>query len=207
MYAYTPCPLDKALNAKEDNHKKIYTLDSTLINICIKQIEKHVSNYPPSFKDPEEKNLVIKDLVTLTNILRDILENGTNNTELSLVYAWCLAMSHNVDIPNSDLEANKQFQDILTQDPDNARANFLYGIFLVNTPSINKSIPFLKKAEEKGQKQANLTLAVAYLAQNNVTLATKYLETYLKYFPNDLKNQELLKALKSDNFKITRINE
>lgn len=192
------CNLQEAFHTEEVNGQKRYLVKPDPINKCIHYVEIHAKNYPPSFNSKEERTCVESVLNKLLHTLK-ILTQVDKHYELP--YAHCLAMGHNLDFKGTGEEANRIFQNILSKDPENAKVNYLYGMFLSQTHLNNEAFPFLHKARDNGIKEANFGLSSLYLSQNKMPEAIKYLEEYLKYYPHP-EYEKFLKALKSNDVKI-----
>lgn len=190
--------VEDVLSSTEINNRKVYGIKVEVLDYFINKIGAHAANYPPSFKDKEEREAIELDLKKLVLIMKVAAEKPQNNNiELLIRYGVLLSMAHNLDFPGSGKEAPIIFEKALALDENNAKGNYFYGQFLYSSAQVEKSMPYLKRAINAGEKNAKWTLAIAYLSKKETwPQAIKYFEEYAQDFPNTASAEQALKMAK-----------
>lgn len=177
---------------QESGHIK-YKANPDEVIKSMNHVKQHADSYPPIFKNQEERQCIEAELKLLIKVLK--VESEENNLAATkILYAYCLAMGHHLDLKGYGELADKIYKEILAKEPDNCAANYAYGKFLLESDRISKAILYSLKALPTCP-EANRTLFLAYGAQQDKQKEIKHLEEYLKHYPNqELEN--FLNALK-----------
>jgi tetratricopeptide (TPR) repeat protein len=165
--------------------QKVYAINFKALNYFLAEIGLHAANYPPTFKDQKEKDLIKYQLKTLLGMQKKAFTNMKNDLNFLGRYGYSLAMAYNLDMLNSASEVASVFEKALAINQDNPEINYLYGEFLYHAGLPEKSIPHLKKAIDGGIKQAKWCLALIY-SSNKATqsMAIELFKEYMQDFPN-----------------------
>lgn len=189
----------RILTVSEDaSGQKIFGLDMRYLDRMLGDLSRHAGRYPPNFDSPGQKQRAIQDLNALSGMLGLLLKDGKPNPQILFRSAITNRMAHNLDISGASEKAGQQFQSLLLIEPNAPLGNFQYGVFLAETGSAERSIPFLEKALSLGVDEANYTLGMAHLSLGNKAEALSRLNAYSKSNPGDESVKELIKAIKSD---------
>jgi len=173
------------------------------LDICIAEVATYAKNYPPHFENSSERIVIEKKLDKLIKIF-ELLDDKTRKdqvyTEFLRRYGSVLAMSYNLDFPNSYSNTIEVFERIIAIDPEDINTNLLYGTFLAGSIFNDSAIKYLKKANDKGSLEAKFRLADFY-ARNKDTQpqAIKLYEEYLKIISKDQGAYHSFQAIKGGN--------
>ena len=99
-------------------------------------------------------------------------------------------------------KADRDFQNLLKQQPDNPTANFAYGAFLGGSNQSDKALPYLERSAKAGYSDAYYALGMAHLMQNNTELALENFESYKSHRPDDQSVEQIITAIKSGNIQL-----
>lgn len=190
------------LTVTETNTGKKYGLDLNYLDKIINDLSVHARNYPPKFDSENDKQRATKDAEILSGMLDTLVNNPKASPDLLRRTSLLNSIGHNLDIPGSAQKADRDFQNLLNQLPDDPAANFAYGAFLGGANQGSKALPYLEKSAKAGFTDAYFSLGMAYLAQNNTELSLKNFEIYKKYNPNDQDVNKIIEAVKSGNIQI-----
>lgn len=102
----------------------------------------------------------------------------------------------------STKKADRDFQNLLKQQPDNPAANFAYGAFLGGSNQSDKALPYLERSAKAGYSDAYYALGMAHLMQNNTELALENFEKYKSHRPDDQSIEQIITAIKSGNIQL-----
>ena len=204
--------MEDILFSKKENNRQVYGINVEVLDYFINKIGVHSANYPPSFKDKKERNAIELELKKLILIMKEPAEESQNkNIGFLIRYGLVLSMAHNLDFPDSGKEASIIFEQALAIDKNNSKANYFYGEFLYSSAQGEKSIPYLKRAINAGEKNAKWTLAVVSSGKKETwPQAIKYFEEYANDFPNTKSAEQALKmakGLRSGDVKIKVVHE
>ncbi|MFL6659832.1 MAG: tetratricopeptide repeat protein [Massilia sp.] len=155
------------------------------VDSVIARVGEHAKRYPPHFDSEEQKAEMVKSLKEVLGALDKAPNKVHGDKEILFRYAFLNSMGHNLDIPGCGNKAIEGYLRLLEFDPNDKRANYNFGSFLVGTKHIAKSIPFLQKAIDLGEKEAHYSLAFAYLSEKRNDEALAELKKYLEFDPQN----------------------
>ena len=172
-------------------------LDPEKLQQFIDSVEPWIGKYPPHFKDEKHKKVILDATQKVTDDIKTINPDKIQDVKLLTTLAYILAMGHNVDM-HTFSEARIFFERALTLDPDNAHANYLFGMFLISTDQYHfDSLPFLQKALQGGERAAHLPIAMLYYQRGDKKEAMVQLKAYSDAFPQDFGAGDLYTAMKN----------
>ena len=143
------CPkIGITVKAWQENSQIKYLANPNEVTSLFKKVKKHADSYPPMFKDQKEKECIEAELQLLIKVLK-VQSEETNVTATKILYAYSLAMGHNLDFKDSASLADKTYEEILAKEPENCAANYAYGKFLLESDRISKAIFYSLRALPK----------------------------------------------------------
>ena len=173
------------------------TINFSLLDQLLADLSIHNNNYPAQFDTAEDRQRAVRDVIAVSKILDILLDNPSPNAEVLLRAAEVNGIGHNLDIPGAGEKAMTDFTALLNRSPDDPRADYLYGKFLVSAGKPREAIPLLEKAKATTALNADWTLGLAYLALNARAKALESLEEYVKRVPNDKNAAKLIDAIRN----------
>ena len=189
--------LKKILTVTETNAGKKYGLDLKYLDQIINDLSIHAKNYPTKFDNGNDKLRATNDTKVLSGMLDTLVNNPKASPDLLRRTSILNSIGHNLDIPGAAQRADRDFQNLLHQLPDDPSANYAYGVFLGSSNQGGKALPYLEKAAKAGYTNAYYSLGMAYLTQNNTELALKNFEIYKSHNPSDQDVVKIMEAIKS----------
>lgn len=194
---------DKMFKEVKVNGKIQIYIDPDNIDSCVNEIAPYIWEYPPRFENNEQRKAIedkLGKLIKIFEIFDNQMTNDIDRIEVLKRYGFVLAMSYNLNWPNSSEKTIEIFDRALAIDPEDIYTNLRYGAFLANSSSDDRAVKYLKKAINKGSVEAKLRLAGLYLREKKNWPEAKILyEEYLNINPKDESVQKILSALKSGN--------
>ncbi len=172
-----------------------YQLDKSYASTIIDDLSTHAGGYPVRFDSEQDKERAIKDAKMLSEMLNVMADSAAPDKGVLFLSALTNMICYNLDIAGSGEKANSQFKMLLSMDPESPYANYFYGNFLAGSGKTKESIPYLKKALDRGEPRAALSLGMAYLTLGEKEQALIYLKQYKKLVPDDTKSDGLIKAI------------
>lgn len=163
----------------------------------IDELSPHAKRYPPQFESTEQKEEMVNSLKKILVIFDNATDKIGNDKEILFRYAFLNAMGHNLDLPGCAEKSINGYLRIMEIDPNDKRANYYFGTFLVGTKLIDKSIPYLQKAILLGEQEAHYPLAFVYLKQKRNEEALMEFNSYLDFDPDNETAKQMVGKLKS----------
>ena len=155
------------------------------IDKFIELLAPHAGRYPPQFDSAQQKAAMVKGLKDVLATMEVGPKQVRGGRESLLRYAFLNSMGHNLDLEGCSERTIGAYEELLRLDPNDKRANFYYGSFLVGTKLISTSVPYLQKAIELGATEANYSLGFAYLSHKRNNDALTAFRKYLEYDPEN----------------------
>lgn len=177
---------------------KQHDLDMRYLDRWLHDLSLHAKDYPALFDTPLDRQRATEDARWLSGMLDTVITGPTPNPQLLARAAFINSLGHNLDISGLGEKADSQFQKLLAAVPADARANYMYGTFLVSVGKPKNAIPYLEKAIAVGVVDANYTLGMTYMTLGEKQKALEYLEAYKRRNPNDEIVDKLLDAIRND---------
>ena len=159
----------------------------------------HLTRERATHIETQEDKVDIKTKTTqLIQVLDIILETYPNEVDVLMRSAYAHGISHNLSVEGAEDKAVSLYQQVLNIDPDNAKANFLLGMFIFGlTETEYDAEPYLVKALESGIDSCRFTLGMIYLQRNEREKGLEYISKFAADHPDNQPAQIVLKALQS----------
>lgn len=171
-------------------------LDKLKLKEYIEWVSPCIQSYPPRFKDEVQRKKIMAATSLICKEIRDLSINDINDIDTLIDLGYVLSMGHNLDLGTAELSKH-YFEKALVIDPDNVRANYLLGMFLVSTRKyFYDSIPYLDKALKLGKQDAEYTLGLIYIRKGNTDKGMKMLKDYSEKNPKNEYVKMVIKAVK-----------
>jgi tetratricopeptide (TPR) repeat protein len=173
--------------------------DSRLASLdkFIALLAPHAQSYPPKFDSVAQKTAMVKGLKDVLGGMDSAPERARADKEFLFRYAFLNSMGHNLDLEGSSAKAMNGYEALLKLDPDDKRANYYFGTFLVGTKLIATSVPYLQKAIKLGEADAHYPLGFAYLSQERNQDALAEFKKYLEYDPGNQVAKQMVEKIES----------
>lgn len=176
-------------------------LDKLKITEYIKWASPHIKQYPPRFKDKEQQKKIYLSTLLIAKEIKNLSLKNIKDVNTLIDCGYILSMGHNLDLGTSEL-SKQYFEKAIKIEPDNVKANYLLGMFLVSTRKyFYDSVPYLEKARKLGEKDAGYTLALIYIRKKEIEKGMKMLEEYSKNNPKNEYVKRMIKAIKDKELK------
>ena len=175
-----------------DVNKKI---DTVKVREYIEWASPCIKSYPPRFTDAAQRKSIIFKTSSICKEIRDLSIKNINDINMLIDLGYILSMGHNLDLGTAEL-SKQYFEKAITLAPDNVKANYLFGMFLVSTRKyFNDSVPYLEKALKLGEKDAGYSLGLIYIRKGETEKGMKMLEEYSKNNPKNEYVKKIIKAI------------
>ncbi|HEX5054577.1 MAG TPA: hypothetical protein VFZ65_22565 [Planctomycetota bacterium] len=192
-------PAAFGVSAREQGGRRA-TIDGKKLTVMLESLESHARNYPPVFRDPDERKLAERDTAAASKLLATILRDKTKDAApgLLLLAGRVEAVAHNLDLPGAAERADDYFGRILQKDPEHALANLRYGMHLAGRTGGQKdAVPLLEKAAKRGHDEALRGLGICWLILEDRPKALESLRAYAAKHPDDADTANLITAIES----------
>lgn len=163
----------------------------------IADLSAHAGARPVHFDNSDDLHRAQTDVRDLSAGLDALTRAAMPETGVLEAAASVNAIGTHLGIDGSEQRASAAFQALLHRDPDNARANYLYGKFLFEAGKPHDAIPPLEKAQKLGLVYADYPLGLSYLAAGFTDRALENLQNYSKRVPGDTHVTKTIAALRS----------
>jgi hypothetical protein len=171
-------------------------IDPQKVTQFVTWVGPHIGEYPTHFDDDAQKQSILTAMQKVADEIQKVEVAQMTDVEMLTTLGYLLAMGHNVDLHTAQ-KARECFERALTLQPENGRANWLYGFFLASTGKWHfDSLPYLQKALGLGERDAQFTIAMLYFQKGDKSKAIEELTAYLKAKPTDIKASKILDAMK-----------
>ena len=176
-------------------------LDPQRVSRLIQAVEPAIRGYPPQFRDRAHRDAVVASMTQAVGELSKMDFTGQTDVALLTDVAHLLAMGHNLDLGTA-ARAKSTFEQVLALAPDDRRANFLFGMYLVATQQFHfDSLPYLEKALALGAGDARFPLGILYAERGEQDKSLSTLESYAADYPNDRRVRQVIEAVRAGRLK------
>ncbi len=170
----------------------------------IAEVSPYIKQYPPHFKSKKQQKKITKKTKKIIRKLNKLDLSKENSGDFLIDAAQIYAMAHNLDLGTGS-KARETFVLALKLQPDNSKANYLYGMFLISTNLYQlESEKYLQKAYSLGIEDALFSLGILELGKGNKKKGISLLEEYLKKNPDNSYTKKLIDAAKTNKIKFNK---
>ncbi|HME39492.1 MAG TPA: hypothetical protein VKG63_11090 [Steroidobacteraceae bacterium] len=177
--------------------KRAATVNFVLLNDVLNDLSIHNNNYPSQFDSAADRERAVADVTAISTMLDVFVDTPAPDLQLLIRAAVLYGIGHNLDVPGAAEKAMSAFTTLLNKTPDDPRANYLYGKFLLSAGKLRDAIPALEKAKSLGAVLADYSLGVAYILVGDKNKALENLQQYAKQAPDDGSAAKLIDAIRS----------
>lgn len=169
------------------------SLDVSLIDDFINEINPHARHYPPNFDNVSQRYYSRIKLKELESWLRPYAEAPNASYDILLRAAKLNGIGRNLDL-GSDfaVRASTYVAKAIGRQPNSAEANFLYGMMLSEGGGFKEGKKYLEKAASQGYLEAEQSLAQTDLLTSRRPQALSRLRRLSTQNPN---NEQLRKQI------------
>ncbi|WP_227430148.1 tetratricopeptide repeat protein [Psychrobacter sp. I-STPA6b] len=183
-------------------------LDVSLIDDFIAEISPHARHYPPNFNNVSQRYYSKLKLKELEEWLRPYADAPNASYDVLLRAAKLNGMGRNLDLGSDfTIRASTYVSRALTQQPDSAEANFLYGMMLSEGGGFNESKKYLNKAAAQGYIEAEQSLAQADLLSDRRGDALARLKRLQQQQPNNRQIQQQIALVENGKYYIWDLSQ
>jgi tetratricopeptide (TPR) repeat protein len=195
--------LKKILPVTETTSGKTYQFDVGYLDKVFLDIYKH-SFKPllPQFDSSEERNRALRDTQVLMKMLNTYISTTPNpNYQMLGRTALINHMAYSMGVSDARSIAEKQYEHMLSLKPNDPDTHFYYGILLLHTCQIDKTIEHLSASVNAGNNSAAILLATTYVIAGDNKKALNTLDIQLKNVPNNSNAKKLRDLIASGKAK------
>ncbi len=191
--------LEKLLGTRPGPDGKVTRfVDMQVVRAIFDDLAAHARNYPTTFRSDEERARARRDANGLGGLLDAVTQTADAPVEMLVLAGRVHAMAHNLDVPQAAERATACFERVLASRPEDAQANFHFGVFLAATGSRpDDAVACLEKATTLGVVDAWFSLGMLHLTLGDRERGLSCLETYSTKVPGDVQARELLEGLRA----------
>jgi predicted Zn-dependent protease len=189
--------LDEVLVRGSSNGAASPIVNFGKLNKILNDLNTHAGATPVRFDSPEDVRRAQADATELSKMLDPLARLPKPDLRLLQSAASLNAIGIHLNVPGATERAEAAFRSLMSQAPDDARANYLYGKFLFETGKPHAAIAPLEKAQSLGVVYADYVLGMAYLSAGENDKALPNLEHYSKRVPGDTQVIKTIAAIRS----------
>ena len=178
-------------------------LNVSLLDDFINEINPHARHYPPKFDNVSQRyNSKIK-LKELESWLRPYADAPNASFDVLIRASQLNSMARNLD-SGSDyaIRASSYIARALDRQPNNAEANFLYGMMLSEGGGFKEGKKYLDKAASLGYMEAEQSLAQADLLTDRRSEALSRLRRLSRQYPDNNELQKQINIVENGDYYI-----
>ncbi|MEB4677645.1 hypothetical protein MXL54_23095 [Enterobacteriaceae bacterium G50] len=195
--------LKKILPVTETKSGKTYQFDVGYLDQVFLDIYKHsFAPLLPRFDSPEDQKRALHDTQALMKMLNAYISTTPNpNYQVLGRTALVNHMAYTMGVSEARATAEKQYEQLLSLKPNDPNIHFYYGLLLLNTCQLDKTIEHLSASLKSGNNGASILLATVYVIAGDNKKALNTLDTQLKKVPNDSNAKKLRDLIASGKAK------
>lgn len=183
-------------------------LDVSLIDDFLADIAPNARHYPPNFPNRTAEFNASETLKYLSDWLEPYASKSDASLDVVLRSAKINGMARNLNVGTEYTQrANKYMAKAIALAPNDAEANFLYGMMISEGGGFIEGQKYLQKASSLGYVEAEQSLAQAELLSDNHTGALNRLRTLQAKHPDNTQIAEQVRIVESGGFYIWNIKD
>jgi Tfp pilus assembly protein PilF len=106
-------------------------------------------------------------------------------------------MAHNINLGTA-AKAKRTFEQAISLNPEDRRANYLFGMFLASTQTFHfDGLPYLEKAYSLGEKDAQFTIGLLLVEKGEKEKGLAMLEASSKEHPESEHTRKVIESIKN----------
>lgn len=183
-------------------------LDVSLIDDFLDDIAPNARHYPPNFPNRTAEFNASETLQYLSDWLEPYASKSDASLDVIIRSAKINGMARNLNVGTEYTQrANKYMAKAIALAPNDAEANFLYGMMISEGGGFIEGQKYLQKASSLGYVEAEQSLAQAELLADNHTGALNRLRTLQAKHPNNAQIAEQVRIVENGGFYIWNIKD
>ena len=183
-------------------------LDVSLIDDFIDDVSPNARHYPPNFPNRTTEFNTADTIKYLSDWLEPYANASDASLDVVLRAAKINGMARNMNVGTEYTQrANKYMAKALNIAPDDAEANFLYGMMISEGGGFIEGQKYLQKASSLGYLEAEQSLAQAELLAGDHAGAITRLRSLQSQYPHNSQIAEQVRIVESGGFYIWNIKD
>lgn len=181
-------------------------LDVSLIDDFIDDVAPNARHYPPNFPNRTAEFVTSENVKYLSDWLEPYANANDASLDVILRAAKINGMARNLNIGTDYTQrANKYMAKAISLAPDDAEANFLYGMMISESGGFIEGQKYLQKAASLGYLEAEQSLAQAELLADNHAGALSRLKALQSQHPTNAQIAEQVRIVENGGYYIWNI--
>lgn len=181
-------------------------LDVSLIDDFIESVSPNARHYPPNFPNRTAEFVTSENIKYLSDWLEPYASANDATFDIILRAAKINGMARNLNIgTNYTQRANKYMAKAINLAPNDAEANFLYGMMISEGGGFTEGQKYLQKAAKLGYLEAEQSLAQAELLADNHAGALSRLKALQSKHPTHAQIAEQVRIVENGGYYIWNI--
>ena len=173
------------------------TLDPARLAAFVAWAEPCIRDWPPRLTGSDHQAQVLDSTRRVVEELDAVPVSAITDQRTLTNIAYSLAMAHNLDLPTS-LKAKQAFERAIAINPNDRRANYLFGMFLISTKAYHfDSLPYLQKAYALGEEDALFSIGLLLVRKDEKAKGLEALEKYAKVRPESVQTRRVIEGIKN----------
>ncbi|NND97139.1 MAG: tetratricopeptide repeat protein [Pirellulaceae bacterium] len=181
----------------------VHAVDMKALDTVINGIRRHAGGYPPRFANKADQELARRDCQKLAKMMDVMVGDRSNDPGMLYRAALTHSMAHHLDVKTAAKKADAYYERLLDLNNDDVQGQLQYGLFLADSSRTKSAIVHLQKAMQLGA-DADVALAVAHVADQNLAEAKRILDDYVAKNPDDERAQKILWAVNAGRVKVKK---
>ena len=181
-------------------------LDVSLIDDFIESVSPNARHYPPNFPNRTAEFVTSENIKYLSDWLEPYASANDATFDIILRAAKINGMARNLNISTDYTQrANKYMAKAINLAPNDAEANFLYGMMISEGGGFTEGQKYLQKAAKLGYLEAEQSLAQAELLADNHAGALSRLKALQSKHPTHAQIAEQVRIVENGGYYIWNI--
>ncbi len=181
-------------------------LDVSLIDDFIESVSPNARHYPPNFPNRTAEFVTSENIKYLSDWLEPYASANDATFDIILRAAKINGMARNLNIGTDYTQrANKYMAKAINLAPNDAEANFLYGMMISEGGGFTEGQKYLQKAAKLGYLEAEQSLAQAELLADNHAGALSRLKALQSKHPTHAQIAEQVRIVENGGYYIWNI--
>lgn len=176
-------------------------LDVTLIDDFIEQASPHARHYPPSFANRTQRYRMGNQAESFAQFLQPYATKSNASFDLLMRVAKINGMGRNMDLGSDyTVRASNALTKALKLKPNDAEANYLYGMILSESGAYKDGKKYLEKAAAQGYIEAEQSMAQAELLNDRRSEALRRLRNLQQRHPDNTQIRDQIQLVENGQY-------